>query len=145
MICSDHPAQRLLGIPGDERIIRQDRLLYYLPVNDERMVCYTVDFVYATGDDAEAYRKRRQVELDLGFAPLEEMAEEVLAGRMMLEELDRSLSMYQTFRIEDYVTIVGRGVSRRARWSTWDASTCRTSSSGRYSIERSEHWRRAGP
>ena len=109
MICSEDRAARMLGIPGDDRSIRQDRLLYYLPVNDERMMCYTVDFVYVTGDDAEAYRKRRQVELDLGFAPLEEMAEEILAGKMTLEGMDTSLSTYQTFRIEDYVTIVGQG------------------------------------
>ena len=109
MICTEDRAGRMLGIPGDDRPIRQDRLLYYLPVNDERMMCYTVDFVYVTGDDAEAYRKRRQVELDLGFAPLEEMAEEILAGKMTLEEMDTSLSTYQTFRIEDYVTIVGQG------------------------------------
>ena len=109
MIRSEDPASRALGIPGYNRIISQDRLLYYMPVNDERMICYTVDYVYVTGDDVPAYLERRQKELDPGFAPLNEIAEAILAGKMRMEDMDTSLTNYQTFRIEDYVTIVGQG------------------------------------
>ena len=80
-----------------------------MPVNDEKMVCFTVDFVHVTGEAAERYMERRQEDLEQGFDALEEMAEDILAGRMTIEDMPTSLTTYQTFRIEDYVTIVGQG------------------------------------
>ena len=95
--------------PGYDPAVVRDRNLYYVPVNDERMICFTVDFVHLTGDDAKEYLERRQAELEPGFGPLNEIAEAILAGKMTLEDMDPSLTTYQTFRIEDYVTIVGQG------------------------------------
>ena len=105
----DLPKGQSKAGPGYDASARRDRNLYYMPVNDEKMVCFTVDFVHVTGEDAERYLERREEELKHGFGPLEEMAEDILAGKMTLEDMPTSLTTYQTFRVEDYVTIVGQG------------------------------------
>jgi 5,5'-dehydrodivanillate O-demethylase len=97
-----------MGTHDDARTYSVDRLLIYVPVNDENCVTFAVDYLPLTGETAEAYRRSRAA-VDLDTTNLQEMAEKILAGRMRIEDMDQSLSMYHTFWIEDYVTLVGQG------------------------------------
>jgi 5,5'-dehydrodivanillate O-demethylase oxygenase subunit len=107
-VTRSHSKTRVMGTHDDARTYSVDRLLIYIPVNDENSVTFAVDYLPLTGDTAEAYRRSRAA-VDLDTANLQEMAEKILAGRMRIEDMDQSLSMYHTFWIEDYVTLVGQG------------------------------------
>lgn len=103
-----HSKTRVMGSHDDARAYSVDRLIMYMPVNDENCVTFVVDYLPLTGDVAEAYRRSRQA-MDQDTVPLQETAESILAGRMRIEDIDPGLSMYHTFWIEDYVTQVGQG------------------------------------
>jgi 5,5'-dehydrodivanillate O-demethylase oxygenase subunit len=86
------------------------RLLIYLPINDEQCVTFPVDYLEISGSEAMEYRERcNQFMSKVDTAGLNSLAESVLAGEISIEDLDESLSTFDLFWIEDYVTAVGQG------------------------------------
>lgn len=107
-VTRSHSKTRVMGTHDDARAYSVDRLIMYMPVNDENCVTFNVDYLPLTGELAEAYlASRRAMERDP--AELQEIAENILAGRMRIEDIDPEMSMYHTFWIEDYVTQIGQG------------------------------------
>jgi 5,5'-dehydrodivanillate O-demethylase len=107
-VTRSHSKSRVMGSHDDARAYSVDRLIMYMPVNDENCVTFVVDYMPLTGEVAEAYRASRQA-VDRDTSELHEIAERILAGKMRIEDIDPGLSMYHTFWIEDYVTQIGQG------------------------------------
>lgn len=99
---------RVMGSHDDARAYSVDRLIMYVPVNDENCVTFVVDYLPLTGEVADVYRRSRQA-VDRDTDELHDIAESILAGRMRVEDIDPDMSMYHTFWIEDYVTQIGQG------------------------------------
>ena len=88
-----------------------------MPIDDERCVAFDVNLVPGlSGEEGERFRTaRRELQEEDPEAPLR-FAEDVLAGRARVEDMDSAFGTYKTFWIEDYVTLVGQGaIPDRAR------------------------------
>ena len=100
---------RIEGTLEDAAKLWVDRLFWRLPIDDENCISFVVDKVPLTGKAGEAYRERRREAEQTQSAPLNQIAEDILAGKMTLADVDKSLSTYKLFWIEDYVVQVGQG------------------------------------
>jgi 5,5'-dehydrodivanillate O-demethylase oxygenase subunit len=100
---------RVEGSLADATTMWADRLFWHVPVDDESSATFVVDMIHLTGAEAEAYRERRREAQQTQTAPLNALAEEVLAGKMRLPDVDPELSLYKQFWIEDYTSLVGQG------------------------------------
>lgn len=100
---------RVEGSVQDAAGMWSDRLFFLLPVDDASCVMFTVDMIHLTGAVADAYRDRRKQAERVDMLEVARVAEEILAGRMDLRDVDPSWSSYKTFMIEDYLTQVGQG------------------------------------
>lgn len=100
---------RVEGTLEDAAKLWVDRLFWRVPLDDENCISFVVDRVPLTGEEGEAYRKRRREAEETQAAPLNQIAEDILAGKMTLADVDKSLSTYKVFWIEDYVVQVGQG------------------------------------
>jgi 5,5'-dehydrodivanillate O-demethylase len=107
-ITRSHSKSRIMGSMDDARAYYVDRLIMYVPVNDESCVTFVADYLPLTGELAELYRGTRKA-AEVPPERLQEIAEKVLAGKMRLEQMPEDLSLYHTFWIEDYVTQLGQG------------------------------------
>jgi len=96
---------------GEREQQPRERLSWTVPVDDESRVSFRVDLVLVEGAAAEAYQQRlRQAHPNGGTAIWrDQLAQQVLAGARPIEDMDRGLSQYNRFRIEDYATQVGQG------------------------------------
>ena len=69
-----------------------------------------MDYLEVTGSEAIAYREQcNAVHVESGSRKTEYLAESVLAGEISSKILTQSLSTFDLFWIEDYVTAVGQG------------------------------------
>ncbi len=100
---------RVEGTLEDAAKLWVDRLFWRVPVDDGNCMSFVVDRVPLTGEAGEAYRKRRRTAEEAPTAPLNQVAEDILAGKMTLADVDKNLSTYKLFWIEDYVVQVGQG------------------------------------
>ncbi len=100
---------RVEGTLEDAAKLWVDRLFWRVPLDDENCISFVVDRVPLTGEEGEAYRKRRREAEESQAAPLNQIAEDILAGKMTLADVDKTLSTYKLFWIEDYVVQVGQG------------------------------------
>jgi 5,5'-dehydrodivanillate O-demethylase oxygenase subunit len=86
----------------------EDRLTWAVPIDDEHSLRFEIDLAHLTGAAAEAHRERvRSLQQSLRSAS--EWGELILAGKLSIRDLGPEVSVYQMFRIEDYVTQVGQG------------------------------------
>lgn len=100
---------RVLGA-NKSSAVPNERLLMYVPINDDRMVTFALDHLALEGEAAVAYEARqREAMAKVDVNELNRTAEAVLAGDLRIEDLDPSRTIYETFWIEDYVTVVGQG------------------------------------
>lgn len=100
---------RVEGTLEDAAKLWVDRLFWRVPIDDGNCISFVVDRVPLTGDAGEAYRKRRREAEQTQSAPLNQIAEDILTGKMILADVDKNLSTYKLFWIEDYVVQVGQG------------------------------------
>lgn len=100
---------RVEGSAQDAQTLWADRLFWHVPIDDESNASFVVDLVHLTGEAAEAYRLRRRNAEEAPAAALNAMGEEVISGRLRIQDVDPSLSTYKLFWVEDYRSIVGQG------------------------------------
>lgn len=100
---------RVEGTLEDAARLWVDRLFWRVPVDDDNCASFVVDRVPLTGKEGEAYRERRRVAEEAQTVSLNQTAEDILAGKMTLADVDKGLSSYKLFWIEDYVVQVGQG------------------------------------
>ena len=100
------------GTREDAANLWADRLFWRVPVDDQHSVSYASDWIPLTGKAAEDYQKRRQ-EARAAFSAVaashNELATDVLAGKMGIKDIDLSVNMYELFLVEDYAVQVGQG------------------------------------
>ncbi len=94
---------------ADTTSVWEERMTWAVPITDERSLRFEVNHVRLDGAAAEAYLERYQRER---AKPVQanELGDRVLAGAVRIPELDRGMSTYELFRVEDYATEVGQGV-----------------------------------
>jgi 5,5'-dehydrodivanillate O-demethylase len=102
-------ATRVEGSLQDAATLLVNRIFWRVPVNDENSVSFVVDYLPLTGDAAEAYRERRKRAEEDQDMSLREIADKVLAGKMRIRDVDKDISLYKLFWIEDYVAQCGQG------------------------------------
>ncbi|NIO08787.1 MAG: Rieske 2Fe-2S domain-containing protein [Deltaproteobacteria bacterium] len=86
----------------------EDRMSWAVPLDDDNSYRFEVNLAHFTGDDAKAYETNRREALERSGGLAVELGEAVLAGKVAIHDLDPELSTYELFRVEDYVTQVGR-------------------------------------
>jgi 5,5'-dehydrodivanillate O-demethylase len=104
----------MTALPTDPEIGWQESLFWWVPIDDERHMQFSIHRVPAVGEIAEQLRERRQrrrSEIDI---PHQEVCEDILAGRIRLEDLD--LARVDVVRLQDDIAQVGQGLfaDRRA-------------------------------
>lgn len=99
---------RIEGTIEDARSLEADRFFWRVPVDDEHCVNFVVDYIPLTTEQAEGYRERRRAAGEASPAELNALGEQILAGKLRIEDLPADMSIYKLFWIEDYVTQVGQ-------------------------------------
>jgi hypothetical protein len=95
-------------LPG---IVESERMTLTVPIDDESCMHYGINLMLVTGERADQLREK------LAAAPPREgspqwrlqMGEDVMRGRLRLEDMDPSLPAYESIRVEDHATLVGQG------------------------------------
>ena len=103
--------QRTRAKGFEHRDLWDTKIVWTVPVNDRAHAAFDVTHTPLEGEDALAYRKSR-AEQEAEAVERWDLAEKVLAGEMMLEDLPQDMSGYTSFTIEDYCTQVGQGSIR---------------------------------
>jgi 5,5'-dehydrodivanillate O-demethylase len=89
--------------------LRAHRLFWRVPIDDDHCVSYVVSWLPLTGDAAREFEEKRQsLRSTLSVSP-NELGEQVLKGKLRVKEIDKDLSQYYLFWLEDYVVQVGQG------------------------------------
>ena len=100
----------MASAPGQEVLrVWEDRLTWALPLDDENSYRFEVNLVDLTGAAAEALEKTRREQTEGVGDRLNRLGDQILAGKLTIEDLGQVLSTYEIFRVEDYVTQVGQG------------------------------------
>jgi 5,5'-dehydrodivanillate O-demethylase len=101
---------RVEGSLEDAAKLIADRLFWRVPVDDENCVSFVVDLVPVTGKDVEAYNKRRlEARETIKEVSPNELASQILTGKLNFDEIDLATPIYYLFWIEDYAVQVGQG------------------------------------
>ena len=96
------------ALPNDAEIGWQELLFWWVPIDDERHMQFSLHRIPATGATARRIRERRQKrrsEIDLAHQTL---ADDVLAGRIALASIDKS--RVDLVRLQDDIAQVGQGI-----------------------------------
>ncbi|HLY64944.1 MAG TPA: aromatic ring-hydroxylating dioxygenase subunit alpha, partial [Chloroflexota bacterium] len=99
---------RVEGTLQDAANLWVDRFFWRVPIDDGHCVSFVVDWLPLTGEEGLAYLGRRN-QAEQRDAPLQELGQAILAGKMRLRDLDPEMSTYKLFWIEDYVIQCGQG------------------------------------
>jgi 5,5'-dehydrodivanillate O-demethylase oxygenase subunit len=103
-------------------LVLEDRVIWSVPIDDDNSLRCEVDLVHLTGEAGEAHRQRFR-ERERALKPPNELGDLILAGKLRIQDLAPEMSVYELFRVEDYVAQVGQ--SRMAerppeRWGRID-------------------------
>lgn len=105
------------GVVNASTAASASRLRWRVPVNDGMNVTFSVTILRVSEEENEAYLKNRdQYQAFFEKHSPAQVGEKILAGRMAVDEIDRSATIANTFSTEDYVTQVGQPpVGERSR------------------------------
>ena len=93
----------------DEKKVWEERLIWAVPLDDENSYRFEIDLADVSGLDAENLDNSRRQQAQRSGDSLNWYGEQILAGKLAIEDLRRDLSTYEIFRVEDYVVQVGQG------------------------------------
>jgi 5,5'-dehydrodivanillate O-demethylase oxygenase subunit len=99
---------RIEGSREDARALAADRFFWRVPVDDDNCINFVVDYIPLTAEEAERYRERRRKAGEASAEELNALGEQILAGKLRIEDLPPDMTIYKTFWIEDYVTQIGQ-------------------------------------
>jgi 5,5'-dehydrodivanillate O-demethylase len=92
-----------------EHQVWEDRLTWAVPLDDETSLRFEVNLVHMTDPAAVAFEKSRRAELERVKGSANHWGDKILKGELSVEDLDRNMSTYELFRIEDYICQIGQG------------------------------------
>jgi 5,5'-dehydrodivanillate O-demethylase len=103
------PAGRVEVSLKEAANVRAHRVFWRVPIDDDHCVSYVVAWLPLTGEAAKEFQSRRQqLRGSLDVSP-NDLGEAILKGKMGFQDVDKNLSTYYTFWMEDYVVQVGQG------------------------------------
>jgi len=98
---------------GDPESGWLDDVSWLVPTDDEHFVKFAVLLAHLTGEAAERYLERRESRFAKLTLNAEEVAEEIMAGRMEMEEINQlrgaDRARVHVTNVQDYATQVGQG------------------------------------
>jgi 5,5'-dehydrodivanillate O-demethylase len=98
----------------------REAIAWRVPVDDEHLTSFGLNFTHMPRDKQDDYRARRAARADelAKLPPYTEVAEAVLRGELRIEDMaDRRKNPDRLFNIQDYVSQVGQGrIPNRAEW-----------------------------
>jgi 5,5'-dehydrodivanillate O-demethylase len=108
------PNVRLFWVPTRAegfggRNLWDTKMVWTVPVNDGKHVAFDVTHTPLEGDEAKAYAASRSDYQEPEAETRWDLAEKILAGEMVIDDLPVEMSAYTSFAIEDYTTQVGQG------------------------------------
>jgi 5,5'-dehydrodivanillate O-demethylase len=101
---------RAKGFEG--RDLWDTKVVWTVPVNDRAHAAFDVTHTPLQGEEAKSYARSRKEQQEAEAETRWDLAEQILAGEMTLEDLPDDMGAYTSFTIEDYVTQVGQGAIR---------------------------------
>jgi 5,5'-dehydrodivanillate O-demethylase len=84
------------------------RLIWKVPVDDERFVNFGLTYIPLTGDAACRFQDHVRQTRSNGGPSVGELGRAVLAGKLRIKDID-TVDNYKLIQIEDYVAQVGQG------------------------------------
>jgi 5,5'-dehydrodivanillate O-demethylase oxygenase subunit len=93
----------------ERRNLWDTKLTWTVPVNDRTFAAFDVTHTPLQGEEARAYAASRLEQQEEEADTRWDVAEKILTGDMMIEDIPAELTGYTSFAIEDYVTQVGQG------------------------------------
>ena len=90
-----------------------EHLVWRVPVDDNSHISFMADFIYKTGAEAEAYKRKRKIALD-GLDSLEpamSIVDKVIAGQMSCDDVPADRP--DIVMIQDAISCVGQGLERQ--------------------------------
>lgn len=101
------PRSRAQGFVGQD--LGETKTVWTVPINDQKFASFDVTHTPFEGAAGRAYAEVRATVQESEAETRWDLAEKILAGEMMVEDLPADMSGYTSFTIEDYVTQVGQG------------------------------------
>ena len=98
---------RAKGFEG--RDLWDTKAVWTVPVNDHVFASFDVTHTPLEGEEGRRYVENRYEQQEREAETRWDLAEQILAGELTLEELPDDMGAYTSFAIEDYVTQVGMG------------------------------------
>jgi 5,5'-dehydrodivanillate O-demethylase len=98
---------RAKGYEGQD--IWETKVVWTVPINDQKHQSFDVTLTPLTGEAGHAYEQSRKRQQESEAETRWDLAEKILAGEMTVEDLSQDMGAYTSFTIEDYVTQVGQG------------------------------------
>jgi 5,5'-dehydrodivanillate O-demethylase len=98
---------RAKGFEG--RDLWDTKAVWTVPVNDHVFASFDVTHTPLEGEEGSRYVENRYEQQEREAETRWDLAEQILAGELTLEELPDDMGAYTSFAIEDYVTQVGMG------------------------------------
>jgi 5,5'-dehydrodivanillate O-demethylase len=99
---------RARGYEGRQDLV-DTKFSWTVPVDDDHFVAFDVTVSPLQGEEARAYADQRRHEQEPEAESRWDIAEQILAGDLRIEDIPDDVSHYNGFAIEDYVTQVGQG------------------------------------
>lgn len=98
----------MTALPTESDIDWQESLFWWVPVDDERHIQFSVHRVPVAGEAAERFKARRIERRSKIDTAHQDVCTEILEGRMRLQDVDRE--RVDLVRLQDDIAQVGQGV-----------------------------------
>jgi 5,5'-dehydrodivanillate O-demethylase oxygenase subunit len=85
-----------------------DKLMWCVPIDDERHVQYSVELCHATGELGREYREKRTAARSRLTTPTFPLAQEILSGSRSVHDIDEDRDLVQIVRLQDDVAQIGQ-------------------------------------
>ena len=95
------------SIPSDPELGWKESLIWWVPIDDENHRQFRVNLVPVSGQAAEAYLARQQKLRASMNIPHGELAKEILAGKLRLDDVDSTQT--DLVRLQDDIAQIGQG------------------------------------
>lgn len=98
----------MTALPTEADVEWQESLFWWVPIDDERHMQFSLHRVPVTGEAAERFKARRQARRSRIDLAHQAVCADILAGRTSLQEIDKE--RVDLVRLQDDIAQVGQGV-----------------------------------
>jgi 5,5'-dehydrodivanillate O-demethylase oxygenase subunit len=98
----------MTALPTEQDVDWQESLFWWVPIDDERHIQFSLHRVPITGEKAARFKERREKQRTTIDLAHQDIAEQILGGMMTLRDVDKS--RVDLVRLQDDIAQVGQGV-----------------------------------